>query len=60
MDVSLIEKNVRSFYQKHNPGKLGEVPAIMAKRKGKEGELLKNLEQKYGVLQEAVEEEDLC
>ena len=58
--MSLIEKNVRAFYQKHNPGKLGEVPAIMAKWAGKEGELIKSLEQKYGVLQVADEEEDLC
>ena len=43
------EGRVLRFYQTHNPSKVGEVPTVMKKYKGKEEALLEKLARKYGV-----------
>jgi hypothetical protein len=45
-DVNL---KVFAFYQKYNPSKLDDVPMILEKYKGKEGDLLAKLKKQYGV-----------
>lgn len=39
---------LETFYREHNPGKLDEVPGILAKYAGREGDLFAKLERKYG------------
>ena len=41
------KKRVLSFYEKHNPEKLGEVPNILSKHYGEYPKLIKKLERKY-------------
>ena len=41
---------VRQFYLKNNPEKLADLDHIMDKYQGKEEDLLRNLERKYGTL----------
>lgn len=41
------KKRVLSFYEKHNPEKLDEVPGILAKHYGQYPKLIKKLERKY-------------
>jgi len=41
------KKRVLSFYEKHNPEKLDEVPGILAKHYGEYPKLIKKLERKY-------------
>jgi hypothetical protein len=40
---------VRAIYEKHNPQKLGDVPRILEKYRGREMELLDSLHAKYGI-----------
>jgi hypothetical protein len=42
------KKRVLSFYEKHDPTKLDEVPTILGKYYGDYPKLVKNLERKYG------------
>ena len=42
------KKRVISFYEKHDPEKINEVPAILAKYYGDYPKLVKRLERKYG------------
>lgn len=42
------KKRVISFYEKHDPEKISEVPAILAKYYGDYPKLVKRLERKYG------------
>lgn len=44
-----FEAKVLDIYQKHNPTKIGEIPSIMEKYRGKELELIARLEAKYKV-----------
>ncbi|KAG8467990.1 hypothetical protein KFE25_007042 [Diacronema lutheri] len=37
------------FYEAHNPSKLGEVPNVVRKYRGREEELFSKLEAKYGI-----------
>jgi hypothetical protein len=41
------KQRVRSFYEKHAPEKLDDVPSILAKHYGKYPQLIKKLERKY-------------
>ena len=43
-----LRYRVRAFYRKHNPDKIGDVDALIAKFKGKDEDLLARLEKKYG------------
>jgi hypothetical protein len=43
------EGRVLRFYQANNPSKVGEVPTVMRKYKGKEEALFAKLEAKYGI-----------
>ena len=43
-----VERKVRAIYNTHNPAKLGEVPQQLEKYRGRELQLLANLEKKYG------------
>ena len=45
-----IAQQVHTFYLKHNPTKLDEIPKLLEKYKGQETELLRKLEKKYGVI----------
>merc|ERR1719253_155029 len=47
-NVREIRELVIAFYTHHNPTKLGNVDQIMAKYAGKETQLVKNWEKKYG------------
>jgi hypothetical protein len=42
------KKRVLSFYEKHDPSKIDDVPAILAKYYGDYPKLIKKLERKYG------------
>lgn len=42
-----IEDEIRSLYEKHNPSKLSEIPALLEKHKGKEQQLLERIRKKY-------------
>jgi len=44
---SVPKKRVMSFYEKHDPNKLNEVPAILSKYYGDYSKLIKRLERKY-------------
>ena len=44
-----IAQQVHTFYLKHNPTKVDEIPKLLEKYKGQEQELLRKLEKKYGV-----------
>eukprot|EP01039_Chlorochromonas_danica_P000019 gene19-22_t len=48
MSVQDVARRVEKFYRLHNPTKLGDIPQLMEKYKGKEQQLLANLEKKYG------------
>ena len=41
-------KQVYSFYEKHNPTKIHEIPKLLEKYKGQEQDLIRKLEKKYG------------
>lgn len=41
------EKIVRDIYTLHNPSKINDIPNVMQKYKGREDELIKNLQKKY-------------
>lgn len=54
-------KRVLSFYEKHNPEKLSEVPTILSKHYGEYPKLIKKLERKYqdyGYFQDWQSDED--
>ena len=48
----------RLVYSEHNPGKIGEVPELLRKYKGKERKLMRKLEKKYAPKEEADPEFD--
>ena len=48
---SEMEEKVFAFYRQYNPTKLDSVPAILAKYKGRESELLNKLKKQYNVSQ---------
>jgi hypothetical protein len=43
-----MEAFLEAFYKRHNPTKVGDVPELVKKFKGREDELLESLEAKYG------------
>ena len=47
---SSLRQWVVSFYEEHNPSKVGNVDALLVKYEGKEEELVRQLERKYGVV----------
>lgn len=49
---------IKAFYSEHNPGKIGEVPELLRKYKGKERKLMRKLEKKYAPKEEADPEFD--
>ena len=49
MFASSPKDQVYKIYEKVNPEKLGELDQIMLKYEGKEDELIKRLEKKYGI-----------
>ena len=46
------QKELTALYQKHNPAKLGKVDALLKKYKGKEGQLLKTVREKYNEVED--------
>jgi hypothetical protein len=38
---------IRAFYEENNPSKVGEIPELLRKYKGKERKLWKKLQKKY-------------
>jgi hypothetical protein len=49
MSQQEVLQRVTAIYQKHNPMKLNEIPYILEKYKGKELQLISNLEKKYNL-----------
>lgn len=43
---------ITAIYQQHNPSKLGEIPQLLEKYKGRELELLSKVERKYNIQQQ--------
>jgi hypothetical protein len=46
-NLQTIQKRVEDIYQQYNPEKLNEIPRLMEKYRGRENELIANLEKKY-------------
>jgi uncharacterized small protein (DUF1192 family) len=46
-NLQTIQRRVEDIYQQYNPEKLNEIPRLMEKYRGRESELIANLEKKY-------------
>eukprot|EP01032_Pedospumella_encystans_P011975 gene11975-13889_t len=48
-NINQIQQRVQAIYSQHNPSKLSEIPQLMEKYRGRELQLIANLEKKYNI-----------